>query len=263
MANGGGAAVSKIPAGGGAPVVIGSGFNNPFGVAVDASGNVFVADSGNGLVKEVPAGGGAPVTLGSGFVVPFGIATDGAGNVYVGDQSSDNIKEITPVGGYYIGPFLPAGLSFNNSTGIISGTPTANGPATNYTVTAYNNSGNGSAAVSIKVLPSANSSLSAIGLSNGTLSPKFAAATTGYTATVGNAITTLTVTPTAGNVNATIKVNGSAVTSGSASGPVSLNVGPNNIAIVVSAAGGTPTATYTITVTRAPSNNANLSTLGQ
>ena len=43
-----------------------AGFFNPWGVAVDASGNVFVADSNNQRIRKVTAGGGTrigPVTL--------------------------------------------------------------------------------------------------------------------------------------------------------------------------------------------------------
>src|SRR5271154_542199 len=37
------------------PVALGSGFSSPTGVAVDAAGDVFVADSGNSAVKEIVA----------------------------------------------------------------------------------------------------------------------------------------------------------------------------------------------------------------
>jgi len=37
---------------------LGSGFNHPYGVAVDANDNVFVADSGNQVVKELTASSG-------------------------------------------------------------------------------------------------------------------------------------------------------------------------------------------------------------
>jgi len=52
------------------------------GVAVDGSGNVFVADPGNGAVYEVLAAGGYATvnTLGSGFGA-WGIAVDRSGNV--------------------------------------------------------------------------------------------------------------------------------------------------------------------------------------
>jgi small neutral amino acid transporter SnatA (MarC family) len=46
-------------------------------------------------------------------------------------------------------------------------------------------------------------------------------------------------------------VNGTIVTSGSASGAIPLNVGPNTITVLVTAQDGTTTQSYTITVTRA------------
>ena len=55
-------------------------------------------------------------------------------------------------GGFYISPALPAGLSFNTTTGIISGTSTLASPATNYTVTAYNMVGHTATMVNIAVV---------------------------------------------------------------------------------------------------------------
>jgi len=48
---------------------LGSGFNSPQGVAVDASGNIFVADSGSNSVEGIPAAGGYAT------VVPLGSAS--------------------------------------------------------------------------------------------------------------------------------------------------------------------------------------------
>jgi hypothetical protein len=59
--------VVEVPAGGGAQTTVGSGLTGPSGVAVDAAGDVFIADSGDSLVVEVPAGGGARTTVGSGL----------------------------------------------------------------------------------------------------------------------------------------------------------------------------------------------------
>ena len=56
-------------------------------------------------------------------------------------------------------------------------------------------------------------------------------------------------------------MNGTAVTSGTASGPIGLSVGDNNINIVVTAQDGSTKQIYTLTVTRAKSTNANLSAL--
>ena len=43
---------------------IGAGLNHPDGVAVDAAGNVFIADTRNNRVVEVPASGGPQFTVG-------------------------------------------------------------------------------------------------------------------------------------------------------------------------------------------------------
>jgi len=262
VANAGGT-VDKVPPGGASPVTLGSGFSEPEGVAVDAAGNVYVADYGNSAVKEIPAGGGTLISVGSGFNEPTSVAVDGAGNVYVGDSGSGTVKETKPVGGYYISAALPAGLSFNSVTGVISGTPTAVSPATNYTITAYNRGGNNSAVVNIKVSLSAVATLSNLAISTGTLKPVFVSGTTAYTTNVDNGITSITLTPTETGPGATIKVNGAVVASGAASAVIPLIVGPNTITTVVTAQDGVTTQTYTVTVTRAPSNNANLSTLGQ
>jgi hypothetical protein len=89
-----------------------------------------------------------------------------------------------------------------------------------------------------------------LALSTGTLTPTFASGTTAYTASVSNATTSITVTPTRSEANATITVNGTAVTSGNASGAINLTVGANTITTVVTAQDGT-TKTYTVTVIRA------------
>ncbi len=52
---------------------------------------------------------------------------------------------------YSVSPALPAGLSLNTNTGVISGTATAASAATNYTVTATNSCGNTTKVVNIKV----------------------------------------------------------------------------------------------------------------
>jgi hypothetical protein len=56
-----------------------------------------------------------------------------------------------PVATYSINPLLPAGLSFNTTTGVISGTPSVLSTATNYTVTATNSGGSAMTNVNIRV----------------------------------------------------------------------------------------------------------------
>lgn len=48
-----------------------SDFNEPYDLALDAAGNIFIADTGLKLIKEIPYSGGSygtPVTLGGGFL---------------------------------------------------------------------------------------------------------------------------------------------------------------------------------------------------
>ncbi|MGB6688859.1 MAG: MBG domain-containing protein [Terracidiphilus sp.] len=84
---------------------LGSGFNAPEGVAVDGSGNVFVADTYNNAVKEMLAvNGSVPTTptintLGSGFSQPAGVAVDGSGDVFVADSNNNAVKEMLAVSG--------------------------------------------------------------------------------------------------------------------------------------------------------------------
>ncbi len=84
-------------------------FNNPIGVAVDASGRVFVADSQNNLIRIVNISTGAVHTLAGGnsgtqpgsangqgsaatFRKPTGVAADASGNLYVADFDNNLIR---------------------------------------------------------------------------------------------------------------------------------------------------------------------------
>ncbi len=87
-------------------------FNHPFGVALDGSGNLYVADTFNHTIRKItPAGdvttlaglaGSAGSTDGTGsaalFYGPYGVALDGSDNVYVADRDNHTIRKITPAG---------------------------------------------------------------------------------------------------------------------------------------------------------------------
>jgi hypothetical protein len=96
-----------------------------------------------------------------------------------------------------------------------------------------------------------NANLSSLSASGTSLSPAFNPLTGAYTANVANPVANIRITPTAAAAGATVKVNGAAVTSGTASEPIPLGVGPNLITTVVTAENGTTTRSYTITVNRA------------
>ncbi len=85
----------------------------PSGVALDGSGNLYVADSGNCVIRKVsPAGvvttlaglaGNNGTADGTGdqarFYHPDSVAVDSSGNVFVTDQYNRTIRKISPAGG--------------------------------------------------------------------------------------------------------------------------------------------------------------------
>ncbi len=54
---------------------------------------------------------------------------------------------------YAVSPDLPAGLSLNTSTGVISGTPSVDAATAIYTVTATNSAGNSTVELTLTVVP--------------------------------------------------------------------------------------------------------------
>ena len=102
--------------------------------------------------------------------------------------------------------------------------------------------------------------LSGLTVDEGTLAPAFDTDTDAYTVSVPNGTSSFNLTPTVADSHATVTVNGSTVSSGSASAEA-LQVGANVFTVVVTAADGTTTHSYTVTVTRAASANAALSGL--
>ena len=79
-------------------------FNTPFGVAVDGSGNVYVADTYNDRVQKFNSSGQFLTKWGSRgsgkgqFMKPSGIAIDRTGNIYVADSDNNRIQKFNSSG---------------------------------------------------------------------------------------------------------------------------------------------------------------------
>jgi DNA-binding beta-propeller fold protein YncE len=85
-------------------------FNDPAGVAMDAAGNVLVADRGNHVIRRIAADGTVSTIAGAAGVAghrdgvgasalfnrPYGVALDPWGNLYVTEEGNHDVRKIAP-----------------------------------------------------------------------------------------------------------------------------------------------------------------------
>ena len=86
---------------------------NPYGVAVDGAGNLYIADTDNHRIRKVDSTGTITTVAGTGergfggdggpataaqLAPPAGVAVDGAGNLYIADRGNHRIRKVDSTG---------------------------------------------------------------------------------------------------------------------------------------------------------------------
>ena len=81
-----------------------AGLNQPMGIAVDSTGDLFIADTGNSVIREVNPATGVITTVTDAFVSnPRGLAVDAAGDLFIADTGNNRVREVASTSGT-VGP---------------------------------------------------------------------------------------------------------------------------------------------------------------
>ncbi|HEY2581472.1 MAG TPA: cadherin-like beta sandwich domain-containing protein, partial [Mucilaginibacter sp.] len=252
--------VIKVAAGTLARTVFATGFNNPRHLNKDQYGNIYVADYGNNAIKGISPGGKVTAIISTGLGSPRQAAFDSSGDIFIANYGTNTLLKSIPLNyitSFSITPALPSGLSFNTSSGQITGMPVKPLPATTFTIKAtYNTGATSSASLSIAVKLPNIADLASLALSSGSLNPSFASGALNYTASVTNSTSNITVTPKAVDSLAAVTVNGVKISFGAQSAALPLNVGNNTITTTVTAQDGVTQKSYITTVNRSALSTA-------
>lgn len=108
------------------------GFLNPTALAVDASGNIFVADQGAGKIQKISTANVVSTVYSDNTISPYGLTLDKSGNIYI--TSNYQILKITQAG-------ISSVFAGSGSSGKMDGTGTA-ASFNNAIGIAFDNSGN-------------------------------------------------------------------------------------------------------------------------
>ena len=240
-----------------------------YGVAVDSSGDVFIANQGQNNVVEVTAAG-ATSTVSTGSLTlsaPYGVAVDAAGDLYIADSGNNRIVEVTSAGAAsVVAAGAPGGKVLGSPYGV-----TVDGAGTLYIADYGNNRivtvAQGQAIplsfASTNVGATSSDSPQAIALQNignQTLNlTALSSVTTGQTANSFNlnasGTTCTSTTALAAGQTCSVSVDFQPVTAGTLTGNVdladnSLNaVSPNNVQQISLSGTGIALPTPTVTVT--------------
>lgn len=165
------------------------------------------------------------------------------------DEGNHTITAIVPYG-TDVTSLVPTFVHSGANVQPVSGTAQDFTVPVTYTVTAADGS-TSAYTVTVLVAPaSANAKLDSLTLSIGALTPVFSTDVKSYAVSVANSVSSISFLPHTQDQAASVSVNGTQV-SGLSGVPVNLNVGSNTVTIVVRAADGITSETYTLTVTRA------------